>query len=121
MRAPPHCLCHPLALGLTYLNPHPPTPALIPQHPVHHVDPAWFAILGAALLCLVVAPMEVDEVMHSVEWDMLLFFAAQFVLVEAASEVRFARARAQMRCVKGRVWGGDSALRTVWSGTCCCL
>ncbi|KAI8465106.1 MAG: transporter [Monoraphidium minutum] len=56
-------------------------------HPVHHVDPAWFAIIGAALLCLVVAPMEVENVMHSVEWDMLLFFAAQFVMVEAAAEV----------------------------------
>lgn len=48
-----------------------------PQHPLHHLDPAWFAILGAALLVIVVAPMEVEEVMHSVEWDMLLFFAAQ--------------------------------------------
>jgi hypothetical protein len=38
--------------------------------------------MGATLLCLVVAPMEVEEVMHSVEWDMLLFFAAQFVMVE---------------------------------------
>jgi hypothetical protein len=46
---------------------HPP-----PKHPIHHLDPAWYAILGAALLCIVVAPMEVDEVVHAVEWDMLL-------------------------------------------------
>ena len=51
-------------------------------HPVHHLDPAWFAIIGAALLCVVTAPMDVESVMHSVEWDMLLFFAAQFVMVE---------------------------------------
>jgi Na+/H+ antiporter NhaD/arsenite permease-like protein len=29
----------------------------------------------------------VEEVMHSVELDMLLFFAAQFVMVEAAAEI----------------------------------
>jgi Na+/H+ antiporter NhaD/arsenite permease-like protein len=39
------------------------------------------------VLCIAVAPMEVDEVMHAVEWDMLLFFAGQFVMVEAASEI----------------------------------
>lgn len=71
------CHCHPP------LTP-PPTAHCTTkqQHPVHHLDPAWFAILGAALLCVAAAPMEVDEVMHSVEWDMLLFFAAQFVMVE---------------------------------------
>ncbi|GBF88485.1 hypothetical protein Rsub_01198 [Raphidocelis subcapitata] len=56
-------------------------------HPVHHLDPAWYAIMGAVLLVVSVAPMEVEEVLHAVEWDMLLFFAAQFVMVEAAAEI----------------------------------
>eukprot|EP00887_Chlorella_sp_A99_P002871 scaffold6.g2871.t1 len=56
-------------------------------HPIHHVDPAWFAILGAIVLCVVDNPMEVDKVVHSVEWDMLLFFAAMFVMIAASAQV----------------------------------
>ena len=33
-------------------------------HPVHHVDPAWFAVLGAIVLCVCDAPMEVEKVVH---------------------------------------------------------
>jgi Na+/H+ antiporter NhaD/arsenite permease-like protein len=56
-------------------------------HPVHHVDPAWFAILGAIVLCVVDKPMEVERVVHTVEWDMLLFFASMFVMIEASAEI----------------------------------
>ncbi|KAL4436773.1 hypothetical protein ABPG75_003912 [Micractinium tetrahymenae] len=56
-------------------------------HPVHHVDPAWFAVLGAIVLCVCDAPMEVERVVHTVEWDMLLFFASMFVMIEASAEV----------------------------------
>eukprot|EP00887_Chlorella_sp_A99_P000899 scaffold5.g899.t1 len=56
-------------------------------HPVHHVDPAWFALLGAIVLCVCDDPMEVDKVVRSVEWDMLLFFAAMFVMIEASAEI----------------------------------
>lgn len=33
-------------------------------HPIHHVDPAWFAVLGAIVLCVCDAPMEVERVVH---------------------------------------------------------
>ena len=33
-------------------------------HPVHHFDPAWFAIMGASLLCIITCPTDVEEVMH---------------------------------------------------------
>lgn len=56
-------------------------------HPIHHVDPAWFAVLGAIVLCVCDAPMEVERVVHTVEWDMLLFFASMFVMIEASAEV----------------------------------
>lgn len=38
----------------------------------------------AVCVCVVCVCWEVEEVMHSVEWDMLLFFAAQFVMVEVS-------------------------------------
>lgn len=56
-------------------------------HPVHHVDPAWFAVLGAVVLCVCDSPMEVEKVVHTVEWDMLLFFAAMFIMIEASAEI----------------------------------
>jgi hypothetical protein len=33
-------------------------------HPVHHVDPAWFAVLGAIVLCVCDKPMEVEKVVE---------------------------------------------------------
>jgi Na+/H+ antiporter NhaD/arsenite permease-like protein len=56
-------------------------------HPLHHVDPAVFAILGATLLIVAVAPTDAAGPLKPVEWDMLLFFAGQFVMVEAAAEL----------------------------------
>ena len=36
-------------------------------HPVHHVDPAWFAVFGAIVLCVCDKPMEVENVIK-VRW-----------------------------------------------------
>ena len=33
-------------------------------HPVHHVDLAWFAVLGAIVLCVCDKPMEVEKVVE---------------------------------------------------------
>lgn len=33
-------------------------------HPLHHVDPAWFAVLGAVVLCVADKPMEVEKVVR---------------------------------------------------------
>ena len=50
-------------------------------------SPAWFALFGAFVLCIADNRLDVEEIMHLVEWDMLLFFAALFVMVEGAVEV----------------------------------
>lgn len=56
-------------------------------HPVHHVDPAWFALLGALVLCLADLPRDAEKALEAVEWDLLLFFAGMFVATEAAVEI----------------------------------
>ncbi len=33
-------------------------------HSLHHFDPAWFAVLGAAVLCIITNPLNVQSVMH---------------------------------------------------------
>lgn len=33
-------------------------------HPLHHLDPAWFAIIGATVLCIITSRLNVEEVMH---------------------------------------------------------
>jgi Na+/H+ antiporter NhaD/arsenite permease-like protein len=50
-------------------------------------SPAWFAIVGATVLCISSDRIDVEELMHLVEWDMLIFFAALFCMVEGAIEV----------------------------------
>jgi len=50
-------------------------------------SPAWFAIIGATVLCISSDRLDVEELMHLVEWDMLIFFAALFCMVEGAIEV----------------------------------
>jgi Na+/H+ antiporter NhaD/arsenite permease-like protein len=56
-------------------------------HPVHHVDPAWFALLGAIVLCVSCMPFDTEKALRSVELDLLLFFAGLFVATEAAAEI----------------------------------
>lgn len=46
-------------------------------------------MLGA---CLVLTPHQIHQVLESVEWDTLLFFAALFVLVETIAEMGLIRA-----------------------------
>jgi Na+/H+ antiporter NhaD/arsenite permease-like protein len=33
-------------------------------HPIHHLDPAWFAIIGATILCIITSRMDVEAIMH---------------------------------------------------------
>jgi Na+/H+ antiporter NhaD/arsenite permease-like protein len=38
-------------------------------HPVHHMDPAWVAVLGAVVLCVACSPRDVTDVLNDVgEW-----------------------------------------------------
>ena len=55
-------------------------------HPVHHKDTAWIALLGAFVTIAFTNPHDVQDVLRNhVEWDVLLFFAGLFVLVEACA------------------------------------
>jgi len=54
---------------------------------VHHVKTSWVAVIGATCMMLVASPHELHNVMESVEWDTLLFFAALFVMIEAMAEM----------------------------------
>ena len=56
-------------------------------HPVHHVNPAWVAILGAVVLLVFSSPHDIEHSLESVEWSTLLFFASLFIMVEAMAEV----------------------------------
>ena len=33
-------------------------------HPLHHLDPAWIALFGATLLCVMSEPHDVHELLH---------------------------------------------------------
>eukprot|EP00798_Chlamydomonas_sp_ICE-L_P021621 gene21621-28624_t len=44
-------------------------------HPIHHLNPAWIAIISATFLGALASPEDVHDIIRSVEWDMLLFFA----------------------------------------------
>jgi Na+/H+ antiporter NhaD/arsenite permease-like protein len=56
-------------------------------HPVSDVDPAWFALSGALVLCVFDRPRDAEEALEAVEWDLMLFFAGMFVAVAAAAEL----------------------------------
>lgn len=49
---------------------------------VTHVEPAWSALAGAAILLLIATPQEIDKFLEKVEWSTLLFFAGLFILIE---------------------------------------
>ena len=60
-------------------------------HPLHHIDTAWVACVGAIALMTIATPHELHHVFESVEWDTLLFFAALFVLIEALATMGLIR------------------------------
>jgi len=44
-------------------------------------------VIGATAMMLVASPHELHNVLESVEWETLLFFAALFVMIEAMAEM----------------------------------
>jgi len=57
-----------------------------------NISPAWVALTGAVTMMLLAAPHDAEEVLSRVDWDMLTFFAALFVLIEALTELGLIRA-----------------------------
>jgi len=56
-------------------------------HPVIHISPTMVALIGAIALLLLHSKDEVEEILHTVEWETLIFFASLFVLTEACAEL----------------------------------
>lgn len=57
-------------------------------HPIHHKDTAWIALFGAFITMAFTNPHDVQDALRNyVEWDVMLFFAGLFVLVEACAEM----------------------------------
>jgi len=56
-----------------------------------HIEPAWSALGGAAVLLLISTRHEIDVVLEKVEWSTLLFFAGLFILVEGLKEMGLIR------------------------------
>jgi hypothetical protein len=51
----------------------------------------WVAIPGAIIIFLLDNHHDVEEALHGVEWDTLIFFAALFVMVEGLAEMGLLR------------------------------
>jgi len=54
-------------------------------HNIFPFEPAFIALFGASLALVLVRP-DPDEIFREVEWDVLFFFAALFVIVGAADQ-----------------------------------
>ncbi|MFH1453053.1 MAG: ArsB/NhaD family transporter [Armatimonadota bacterium] len=50
-------------------------------HSSWHLSPSFVAFFGAALALILVRPKNLDEILNDVEWGVLIFFAALFVIV----------------------------------------
>jgi len=56
--------------------------------PVHKIDVAFIAIIGAFVALLITVPNNVTEVLtHSIEWDTLFYLAGLFILMEGCNRL----------------------------------
>lgn len=60
-------------------------------HPISHIDPVFVAVPGAILVFALDNHRDVEDALHGVEWDTLLFFGALFVMVEGLAEMGLIR------------------------------
>jgi len=58
---------------------------------ITHIEPAWIAMSGAAILLMIASPHEVEHFLEKVEWSTLLFFAGLFIFIEALKEMGLIR------------------------------
>jgi Na+/H+ antiporter NhaD/arsenite permease-like protein len=72
-------------------------------HSVIHLEPALVALLGAGVL-IVIAGVDRERYLGSVEWETLLFFAGLFILVGALVKTGVIARLAQLA---GEATGGD--------------
>eukprot|EP01134_Creolimax_fragrantissima_P004083 CFRG4083T1 len=55
--------------------------------PIHHVDVAWVACIGAIVMLLISDPANAEDALRNVEWDTLVFFSALFIMIRGLSEM----------------------------------
>jgi len=59
--------------------------------PLTHMEPAWIAMSGAAVLLMVSSPHEIEQFLEKVEWSTLLFFSGLFIFIECLKEMGLIR------------------------------
>lgn len=55
--------------------------------PIHGKEAAWFCLLGMLGAAVTISTHDIRRLLHHVEWDTILFFAALFVFVESLAEL----------------------------------
>lgn len=60
--------------------------------PLHEIQPAWITMFGMIFAAVLYHRDNFEDLLNSVEWDTLLFFAIIFVFVEGMSELGCTRA-----------------------------
>jgi len=61
------------------------------MEPLTHMEPAWVAMSGAAILLMVSSPHEIEQFLEKVEWSTLLFFSGLFIFIECLKEMGLIR------------------------------
>jgi Na+/H+ antiporter NhaD/arsenite permease-like protein len=82
-------------------------------HQPLRLEPATIALTGAALL-LLVSRVDINELLHEIEWSTLLFFIGVFVMVGALVQTGIIEAAAGRLAQQADVNPGGAALGLLW-------
>ncbi|MCD6407078.1 ArsB/NhaD family transporter [Candidatus Aerophobetes bacterium] len=63
--------------------------SLFATEEVHHLKPAFVALLGATITLVIVGRGEVESILSEIEWSVLFFFASLFVIVGGVDQAGF--------------------------------
>ena len=82
-------------------------------HQALHLEPATIALSGAALL-LLLSKVEINEILHEIEWSTLLFFVGLFVMVGGLVETGIISTGAKWLIARAQHNPGGMALVVLW-------
>ena len=82
-------------------------------HEALHLRPATIAMAGAALLLLLVK-MEINELLHEIEWATLLFFVGLFIMVGGLIETGIIGEIARWLIARAKESPGGMAIALLW-------
>jgi len=92
-------------LGLTFIG--------FFAHEALHLQPATVAMTGAAVLLLCVR-MDINEILHEIEWATLLFFIGLFIMVGALIETGIIAEVAGWLIARAEQNPGGTAIALLW-------